>query len=65
VNPGKNWEKNMPMRAKQLLKICTRLGTTAIKLGQAVSIRTDLLPAPYVQELSQLQDKVQAPPPSA
>lgn len=55
---GKNWQKNMPMRAKQILQICTKLGTTAIKIGQALSIRGDLLPAPYVAELSQLQDRV-------
>eukprot|EP00286_Rhodomonas_abbreviata_P019417 CAMPEP_0181298536 /NCGR_PEP_ID=MMETSP1101-20121128/5836_1 /TAXON_ID=46948 /ORGANISM="Rhodomonas abbreviata, Strain Caron Lab Isolate" /LENGTH=964 /DNA_ID=CAMNT_0023403567 /DNA_START=29 /DNA_END=2920 /DNA_ORIENTATION=+ len=55
---GKNWERNMPMRAKQILRICTKLGTTAIKIGQALSIRGDILPAPYVKELSELQDKV-------
>jgi predicted unusual protein kinase regulating ubiquinone biosynthesis (AarF/ABC1/UbiB family) len=56
--PGNMWEKNMPMRAKQILNICTRLGTTAIKIGQSLSIRGDILPAPYVKELSELQDRV-------
>jgi len=55
---GNKWEENMPMRAKQILNICTRLGTTAIKIGQALSIRGDILPAPYVKELSELQDRV-------
>jgi hypothetical protein len=55
---GNMWEKNMPMRAKQILNICTRLGTTAIKIGQSLSIRGDILPAPYVKELSELQDRV-------
>jgi ubiquinone biosynthesis protein len=32
------------------------LGTTYIKLGQAISTRTDLLPPEYVDELSKLQD---------
>jgi ubiquinone biosynthesis protein len=32
------------------------LGTTYIKLGQAISTRTDLLPPEYVEELSKLQD---------
>jgi predicted unusual protein kinase regulating ubiquinone biosynthesis (AarF/ABC1/UbiB family) len=59
-NGGANWERNQPMRAKQILKICTRLGTTAIKIGQALSIRGDLLPGPYVKELSELQDKARA-----
>mmetsp|Transcript_29999 Transcript_29999/g.73864 ORF Transcript_29999/g.73864 Transcript_29999/m.73864 type:complete len:1055 (+) Transcript_29999:13-3177(+) len=58
LDGGKNWKTNMPARAKECLKICTRLGTTAIKLGQALSIRTDLLPEPYVRELSNLQDRV-------
>jgi predicted unusual protein kinase regulating ubiquinone biosynthesis (AarF/ABC1/UbiB family) len=61
---GANWQKNMPMRAKQILKICTKLGTTSIKIGQALSIRTDLLPEPYVKELSELQDRVQPFPTS-
>lgn len=55
---GRNWQRNMPRRARDLLSITTRLGTTAIKIGQALSIRQDLLPAPYVQELSRLQDQV-------
>ena len=55
---GNKWDENMPMRAKQILNICTRLGTTAIKIGQALSIRGDILPAPYVKELSELQDRV-------
>jgi predicted unusual protein kinase regulating ubiquinone biosynthesis (AarF/ABC1/UbiB family) len=34
------------------------LGTTYIKLGQLLSSRPDLLPDPYVEELSQLVDRV-------
>lgn len=36
------------------------LGTTFIKLGQIISTRGDLLPQPYLDELSKLQDS--APP---
>ncbi len=36
------------------------LGTTYIKLGQAISTRTDLVPADYIAELAKLQDD--APP---
>ncbi|HEY0867448.1 MAG TPA: AarF/UbiB family protein, partial [Fimbriimonas sp.] len=36
------------------------LGTTYIKLGQAISTRTDLVPPDYVAELAKLQDD--APP---
>ncbi len=34
------------------------LGVTFIKLGQMLSVRPDLLPDSYVQELSKLQDRV-------
>ena len=34
------------------------MGPTFIKLGQFLSTRTDLLPAPYVEALSRLQDNV-------
>lgn len=47
-----------PRRAKTALKLCERLGPTFIKLGQALSIRTDLIPAAYALELRQLQDAV-------
>ena len=45
-------------RSQQLLALVTSLGPTFIKVGQALSIRTDLLPAPYVAGLTQLQDAV-------
>ena len=39
-----------------------RLGPTFIKLGQLLSTRSDLLPAPYLTALSRLQDKVEPVP---
>ena len=38
--------------------LCEQLGPTFIKLGQALSIRTDLVPEAYALELRQLQDAV-------
>ena len=35
------------------------LGPTFVKLGQLLSTRADLLPAPYLRALSRLQDKVE------
>jgi predicted unusual protein kinase regulating ubiquinone biosynthesis (AarF/ABC1/UbiB family) len=50
--------KNEPQRAKESLILCQQLGPTFIKLGQALSIRTDLLPELYALELRALQDAV-------
>ena len=47
-----------PRRAKEALTLITQLGPTFIKLGQALSIRTDLIPTLYALELRQLQDAV-------
>ncbi len=46
-----------PVRVRLAIE---ELGTTFIKLGQIVSTRGDLLPQPYLDELSKLQDS--APP---
>ncbi len=41
-----------------LVRLCTRLGATFIKVGQIASTRADLLPRPLVAELMALQDRV-------
>lgn len=48
--------------AVRLLELCIELRGGVLKVGQFVSSRMDLLPAPYVRELSQLQDRVPAVP---
>ncbi len=45
-------------RAQWLVKNLLHLGPTFIKIGQALSTRADLIPLEYVQEFSQLQDRV-------
>ncbi|KAL1524793.1 hypothetical protein AB1Y20_019674 [Prymnesium parvum] len=45
-------------RAEQLVALLTELGPTFIKVGQALSIRADLIPAAYVAALGGLQDRV-------
>src|SRR5689334_16678288 len=44
--------------AEQLAGDLEDLGPTFVKLGQLLSTRADLLPAPYLDALSRLQDNV-------
>jgi ubiquinone biosynthesis protein len=46
-------------RAESLAEDLERLGPTYIKLGQLISTRIDLLPPPYLDALSRLQDRVE------
>jgi predicted unusual protein kinase regulating ubiquinone biosynthesis (AarF/ABC1/UbiB family) len=45
--------------AEDLAKDLERLGPTFIKLGQLLSTRADLLPAPYLEALERLQDHIE------
>jgi predicted unusual protein kinase regulating ubiquinone biosynthesis (AarF/ABC1/UbiB family) len=45
-------------RARQLIKIITKLGPAYIKIGQALSTRPDVVPPSYLEELTTLQDKI-------
>lgn len=54
---GQPWP-NEAARAREALGLSTKLGPTFIKLAQALSIRTDLIPEAYALELRQLQDAV-------
>lgn len=55
-------KKNTPSqhhkRARWLVIQLIKLGPTFIKIGQALSTRPDLIPLEYVEEFSQLQDRV-------
>lgn len=46
-------------KAEELADDLERLGPTFIKLGQLLSTRGDLLPEPYLDALSRLQDQVE------
>ncbi|MHB9028079.1 MAG: ABC1 kinase family protein [Candidatus Latescibacterota bacterium] len=45
-------------RAERLRMALEELGPTFVKLGQALSARSDLLPGEYIRELRKLQDSV-------
>ncbi len=47
-------------RAIQLRQVLTRLGTTFIKVGQALSTRPDLIRKDFLEELVKLQDQLPA-----
>ena len=46
--------------ARRILNTCVSLGPVYIKFGQWLSSRADILPQPYLEELSKLQDNVPA-----
>ena len=50
--------ENAP-QAEELASDLEKLGPTFIKLGQLLSTRADLLPAPYLEALSRLQDQIE------
>ena len=48
-------QRNNSRRASELMRMLTRLGPSFVKLGQALSLRPDLLPREYLEALSELQ----------
>lgn len=54
----KNTSSQHHKRARWLVVHLIKLGPTFIKIGQALSTRPDLIPLEYVEEFSQLQDRV-------
>ncbi|MFM7406773.1 MAG: ABC1 kinase family protein [Cuspidothrix sp.] len=51
-------EENQGKRATQLRNILTNLGSTFIKVGQALSTRPDLIRKDFLEELIKLQDQL-------
>lgn len=48
-------KKDLPRQFRELLE---ELGPTFVKIGQALSVRPDILPLDYIEELEKLQDSV-------
>ena len=55
---GNNSAQSRHRTARWLVRKILELGPTFIKIGQALSTRADLIPLEYVEEFSQLQDRV-------
>jgi predicted unusual protein kinase regulating ubiquinone biosynthesis (AarF/ABC1/UbiB family) len=55
-------ESKYKSHAKMALKVFIELGPSYIKLGQWLSSRSDILPQPYLEVLSTLQDDVPVEP---
>jgi ubiquinone biosynthesis protein len=58
---GRGWpadEETVRARARRLRGAMEELGPTFAKMGQILSTRPDLLPQPFIEELSTLQDQV-------
>ena len=51
-------DENSDTRSLELAKLLTNLGPSFIKIGQSLSIRTDILSPAYVRGLKSLQDQV-------
>jgi ubiquinone biosynthesis protein len=58
LEPDPSTDGAPPPEAAELADDLERLGPTFVKLGQLLSTRTDVLPAPYTEALSRLQDDV-------
>jgi predicted unusual protein kinase regulating ubiquinone biosynthesis (AarF/ABC1/UbiB family) len=52
-------EKTIRPKAEELAEDLEKLGPTFIKLGQLLSTRADMLPEPYLESLTRLQDHVE------
>lgn len=57
-NNKNNRHEKEKERAQELLSVIQQIGPTAIKIGQALSVRPDLISEVYTSTLSELQDNV-------
>ncbi len=63
--PARRGAGHHQRRAERLSSRLAALGPTFIKLAQLFSSRADILPEPYLTEISKLQDQVPPDPPEA
>src|SRR5712672_560342 len=58
-NEDLSTDRDVAPNADELAKDLEAMGPTFVKLGQLLSTRADLLPAPYLDALARLQDDVE------
>jgi len=59
IVPGKIQERFLKKSGAERLRLALEeLGPTFVKFGQLLSVRADVLPSDFIQELSKLQDEV-------
>jgi ubiquinone biosynthesis protein len=59
VDDAGPWSPGVERKASDLADDLEALGPTFIKVGQLLSTRSDILPAPYLDALTRLQDRVE------
>lgn len=59
VLEGERADSDLSDKGEDLARDLEALGPTYVKLGQLLSTRADLLPAPYIKALARLQDDVE------
>ncbi|MBV9284800.1 MAG: AarF/ABC1/UbiB kinase family protein [Acidimicrobiia bacterium] len=59
VLEGERADSDLSDKGESLAQDLEALGPTYVKLGQLLSTRADLLPAPYIKALARLQDDVE------
>jgi predicted unusual protein kinase regulating ubiquinone biosynthesis (AarF/ABC1/UbiB family) len=57
--PDRALTRTVTPKAEELAEDLEKLGPTFIKLGQLLSTRADIMPEPYLEALSRLQDNVE------
>src|SRR2546421_4787142 len=62
LKPSKHRTSHYQILGDLLVRLMPALGPTYVKLGQILAARRDLLPAPLVQELKRLQDRLPPAP---
>ena len=59
---ARTWSETHRNQARRFYRLAVRMRGGMIKIGQLISARVDIMPKPWIQELSKLQDRVEPHP---